>query len=305
MSKAPIAFFAYKRPLHTEQTLEALSRCEGAKDSELFIFCDGAKGPKDAAGVTEVRKIIRSRKWCGGVHIIEKDENQGLENSIIQGVTELCDKYGRVIVIEDDLITSKYFLDYMNTALDLFKKNERVMQISGYMFPIKIKTETDSAFLPFTTSWGWATWKRAWNHFDKDMKGYIRLKDDAVLRHRFNLEGSYPYFKIFKANRKGSPVPWDIRWYLSVFMLHGLTLFPSQTLIQNIGFDGSGTHCTTAGRDVYSSGMQENFRVVTFPQKIEMSEIVFAECKKILKKQRGHLFNRIKGTLSAIVEKYI
>src|SRR3990172_10340623 len=146
MSKAPIALFVYKRPEHAERTLKSLSRCNSADESELYIFCDGYKGAKDAEGVAEVRKVVRSRKWCKKINIIEQDKNIGLSNSIIYGVTEVCNRYGRVIVIEDDLLTSKYYLDYMNKALDIFENNERVMQISGHMFPVNIQTGTNSFF---------------------------------------------------------------------------------------------------------------------------------------------------------------
>lgn len=301
MSKAPIAFFAYKRPWHTEKALEALSRCEGAAESELFIYCEGAKQAKDAEGVAEVRKMVKSRKWCGTVYIIERDKNLGCANSIIQGVTEVCNRYGRIIVIEDDLLVSRYFLDYMNTSLDLYENNEPVMQIAGHMFPVEIKSEMDALFLPFTTSWGWATWKRAWDHFDGGMKNYVRLKEDRGLRNRFDLEGAYPYFKMLKAVRKGRVDTWDIQLYLSVFMCGGLALFPSQTLIQNIGFDGSGTHSKTI--DNYLSDVLKDFRVSVFPSKVEVSEQAYAECKKFLRNREGGIFNKIKKSFSEVVNR--
>lgn len=303
MIKAPIALFVYKRPHHTEKTLESLSRCEGADESELFIFCDGPKRPEDMKAVEEVRGLVKSRKWRGKVNVIERDENWGLANSIISGVTELCERYGRVIVLEDDLIVSRYFLEYMNNALDLYENSEQVMQVSGHMYPVNTKTETDAVLLPWATSWGWGTWNRAWNHFDKDMKGYTKLKDDATLRHKFDLDGSYPYYKMLGMQRNGKIDSWAIRWYLSIFMSEGVTLFPTQTLIQNIGFDGSGTHCTKEGRAMDSSYIQRDFHVLTFPPKIEISEEFFAECKQILKNQQGRLVNKVKGILNEFVKK--
>lgn len=237
--KAPIALFAYKRPLHLKMALESLSNCVGASESELFIFCDGAREEKDLKDVIEVRRIAKSRKWCGVNNVIERDKNIGLANSIISGVSELCEKYGRVIVIEDDLMLSKYFLSYMNSALDTYEDDERVMQISGHMFPVGLRTGTDAVFLPFTTSWGWATWGRAWARFDGEMKDYHKLEDDAKLRKRFDLGGAYPYFKMLRSQHEGKIDSWAIRWYLSVFMLGGLTLFPARPLWKIPGLTGA------------------------------------------------------------------
>lgn len=251
MSLAPIAFFAYRRPEHTRRSLESLARNEMAKNSELFIYCDAQKHEKDCAVVAEVRKVIRSKQWCGTVHIIEREKNLGLANSIISGVTELCDRYGKVIVLEDDLVLSPYFLVYMNTALDLYEHESKVMQISGYMFPVNLEPlVTDAIFLPFITSWGWATWQRAWIYFDPKSLGYEKLRNSNKLRYEFNLNNSYPYFNMLKAQIKGRIDSWAIRWNLSVFMAEGLILYPTQSFITNTGFDGSGTHYR---RDLRSS----------------------------------------------------
>lgn len=117
------------------------------------------------------------------------------------------------------------------------------MQISSHMFPVELKAETDAIFLPFTTSWSWATWQRAWKHFDPEMSGYEILRKDRRLRHQFDLNGAYSYFTMLEAQRNGQIDSWAIRWYLSVFTQKGLTLYPVQSLVGNTGFDGSGTHC--------------------------------------------------------------
>jgi GR25 family glycosyltransferase involved in LPS biosynthesis len=170
----------------------------------------------------------------------------GLANSIVTGITKLCQSFGRVIVLEDDLLLSSNFLRYMNAALEKYKHVEQVMQISGYMFPVKLNFSTDAIFLPFITSWGWATWQRAWKHFDPQMSEYSRLKTDRALRYKFDLNSSYPYFKMLEAQIKGKVDSWAIRWYLSTFMQEGLTLYPVHSLVKNIGFDGSGTNCNAA-----------------------------------------------------------
>jgi hypothetical protein len=297
-TNAPIALFAYKRPLHLKKTLESLSNCAGASESELFIFCDGARAEMDSKDVMEARRIAKSRKWCGVNNVIEQDKNLGLAKSIISGVTELCAKYGRVIVIEDDLLVSRFFLSYMNRALDFYENKERVMQISGHMFPVELKAETDAIFLPFASSWGWATWGRAWAHFDGEMKDYHKLEDDAKLRKRFDLDGAYPFFKMLRSQHEGSIDSWAIRWYLSVFMRGGLTLFPRKTLVENTGFDGSGTHCDSSEKSLTEP--LKDFNVVNFPKDIEVSDSDFCHVRDFLGKQK-----RSENSLGAFISRLL
>jgi hypothetical protein len=153
-------FFAYKRPEHTRKSLESLAKNHGAESSELFVFCDGIKKPEDSEAIQQVRDVVRGQQWCGQVHIIEREQNMGLAKSVIHGVTDLCSKYGKVIVLEDDLVLSLFFLEYMNQALDLYETESKVIQVSGYIFPVKLASDNDAIFLPFTTSWGWATCDR-------------------------------------------------------------------------------------------------------------------------------------------------
>ena len=282
MERAPIAFFTYKRPEHTRQSLESLAQNEGADQSELFIFCDGPKEPEDQEGVRQVREVVRSRQWCGNVRIIERESNMGCANSIISGVTEICEKYGRVIVLEDDLVLSPFFLDYMNKALDLYNDHPRVMEISGHMYPIQLYVDTDAIFLPFITSWGWATWQRSWKHFDSHMLGYERLKSNKQLKYTFDFNDSYPYFKMLNSEVNSKIDTWDIRWYLSTFMLGGLTLHPVQSLVKNIGFDGSGTHCVKEKKDfvIYQN------KINKFPATILEDKQVKALIFKYLRKEK-------------------
>ncbi len=277
MLKAPIVFFAYKRPEHTQRSLESLSQNIGAKDSKLFIYCDGIKRIEDSPSVELVRQIVRSKQWCGTVHIIEREQNIGLANSVIHGVTELCNKYGKVIVLEDDLVLSPFFLEYMNKALDIYEQESRVIQISGYMFPVKLESVNDAIFLPFTTSWGWATWQRAWKYFDPTMSGYALLKNNRELKYRFNLNNSYAYFEMLEQQINAKIDSWAIRWYLSTFIINGLTLYPIYTLVKNIGFDGSGTHCQ-ASLQIESEVYQD--KILFMPSEVKVD---FAANDKLFK----------------------
>ena len=273
---APIALFAYNRPTHMRRAVESLLANELAPTSDLYIFSDGPKSPAQEAAVADVRRYSGSVSGFRSVTVVERATNLGLANSIIDGTTRLTKEFDRVIVVEDDLVVSPRFLEYMNRALEKYQDDDSAMQVSGYMFPIDIGAEADAFFMPFTTSWGWATWERAWQHFDPEMRGFDILVRDRPLRDRFNLDGAYDYFDMLERQRRGRIDSWAIRWYLSVFIRGGLTLYPARTLVRNTGFDGSGTHCIIA--DVDQTSMQPDFRVESFPPKVQQ----YPEWKKVL-----------------------
>lgn len=238
---APIALFVFRRPEHARRALEALARNCAFGHSPLHVFCDAARSPAEAADVERTRQVVRDFPHPDK-HVVEAARNRGLANSIVEGVTALCERHGRVIVIEDDLLVSPHFLDYMNRALDRHADDERVMQVSGHMYPIA-PPDADAVLLPMTTSWGWATWQRAWRRFDRGAAGAVRLRRSAWARYRFDLDGSYPYFAMLRHQLAGRSDSWAILWYLTVFAAAGRVLFPRQSLVENVGFDGSGTHC--------------------------------------------------------------
>jgi acetyltransferase-like isoleucine patch superfamily enzyme len=235
---APIALFVYSRPEHTRRTLQSLARCPEWARSQIFVYADGAKKPELAAEVAETRRVVRA--LAPHATLVEQPTNRGLARSIIAGTTELCERFGRVIVVEDDLDVAPGFLAFLNAGLDRYADDDGVMQVSAYQFPVEL--DPQALFLGFPTSWGWATWKRAWQHFDPDARGYGALVADPQLRHRFDLDGSYPYFEMLERQRRGEVDSWAIRWHLSVFLRAGLVLYPGRTLVANTGFDGSGTH---------------------------------------------------------------
>lgn len=265
---APIALFVFKRPWHTRQVLTRLSANTLADKSHLYIFADGPKEQSDdstLSAIADVRRVIRERQWCRKVTIIVSETNRGLANSIIGGVTELVNNHGKVIVIEDDLLTAPAFLQYMNMGIEMYQDSEQVMQVSGFMFPIKVNPPEDSFLIPLTTSWGWATWKRAWDFFDPHAKGYQALTENANLRNSFNLNGVYDYYGMLANQLAGRIDSWAIRWYLTVFLQKGLVLYPKQSLIHNIGFDNSGEHCGSS--DAFAN-MLSTFHVESFPEKM-------------------------------------
>ncbi|MBR0779575.1 glycosyltransferase [Bradyrhizobium diazoefficiens] len=239
---APIALFVFRRPDKTRATLGSLARCRGIEDTDLYIFCDGPRGTSDDRAVADVRAIVEAFDHPRKTLVISP-ENQGLARSIIAGVTRLCEQYGRVIVVEDDLIVSPAFLDYMNTGLDTFADDPRVMQISGFAFARNNASPNSAArFLPVTTSWGWATWSRSWHDFDPDCRDADALRSNYALRSRFDLGGLFGYYDMLQRQEAGRIDSWAIRWYWSVFRRDGLVLYPPVSLVRNDGLDSSGTH---------------------------------------------------------------
>lgn len=241
---APIVLFAYKRPAHTRRVLQTLAMNPLAGKSHLYIFCDGPRSTQEGAAVAEVRRLVRRHSWCGQVTVHERQTNAGLAQSIIAGVSEVLDRHEEVIVLEDDLELAPGFLEFMNAALERYRPQSRVMQISGYMFPVRVPRDQEAGFLPMISSWGWATWKRAWRHFDADLAGWQEVLADASVRRRFDLDGSYSYSRLLQQVHAGQADSWAVRWHLAVFGQRGLTLFPARSFVRNRGWDGSGTHCT-------------------------------------------------------------
>jgi hypothetical protein len=298
--KAPIALFVYNRPWHTRQTITALQKNKFAEESDLFIFSDAEKDSKAAGAVREVRDYVNGIEGFNTLHVVERAENLGLANSIIDGVTCVCEEHGRVIVLEDDLVTSPFFLEYMNAALERYANEEQVMQIAGYMFPVKLEVREDALFLPFISSWGWATWKRAWRHFDPLAQGYERLLNDATLREQFDLNGHYKYFEMLQAQRRGKVDSWAIRWYLTVFLRQGLALYPRKTLVQNLGFDGSGLNCGVS--ELAQADLESTFRVSSLPSSVKVSPVTDTVFNSISTPRRSlaPIWNKAMGLLKGI-----
>ena len=288
---APIALFVYNRPRHTRQTVEALLQNSQAKESDLYIFSDAPKNEVAREAVEEVRRYIKHISGFKKVNVVERDTNWGLANSVINGVTKLCEEFGTVIVLEDDLVVSPNFLEFMNISLDRYQNNDRVMQVAGYMFPANIDMMDDALFMPFSTSWGWATWKRAWEHFDASASSYNMLKNNKKVKYDFDLQGKYPYFKMLEAYKKNQVQSWAIRWYLSVFVLNGLVLYPKTTLVENVGFDGSGVNCIAS--EFPSNPFDPDFIVKKFPHLIEVSTNFF-DIVKLMPKTKVNFKNYVK-----------
>ena len=242
---APIVLFVYNRLDHTKQTIEALQKNEISNKSDLFIYSDAAKNEGSKQKVAEVREYIKSINGFKNITIIEREKNYGLANSIIDGVTKIVNEYGKIIVLEDDLITSPNFLKFMNEALEIYKNEDKVYSVTGYSFTDNISDIESSYFLKLTSSWSWGTWADRWQQFKRDKKDLEQIISSSIQeKNIFNFDDSYDYISMAKMQVYGKIDSWAIYWYLCLFKQQGLTLYPAKKLVKNIGFDGSGTHCS-------------------------------------------------------------
>jgi len=238
---APIVLFVYNRPDHVERTLTALRNNYLATESDLIVYSDSFKDDDSAKRVQEVRSYLKSIRGFHSITIIERERNLGLSENIIHGVTETVLKYGKIIVIEDDLVTSPSFLQFMNDGLTAYEQEEKVISIHGYIYPVKGMLP-ETFFLRGADCWGWATWKRGWNLFENNGKKLLEEIKSKRLENDFNFNGCYPFLRMLEKQVAGKIDSWAIRWYASAFLARKLTLYPGKSLIQNIGIDNSGTH---------------------------------------------------------------
>ena len=263
---APIAVFAYDRPDHLRRCIESLQANDLADESDLFVFSDAPKEPARSPRVAQVRDYIRTIGRFKTVTIIAQPQNLGLAASIISGVTKLSSDFGKVIVVEDDLVVSPYFLQFMNDGLDVYADDDRVAGIHGYMFPVNHGLP-ETFFLRDPGCWGWATWKRAWEIFEIDGERLRREIRRRGLVNEFNYNGQYDYSGMLDDQIAGRNSSWAVRWYASVFLQDKLVLHPGASFVRNIGQDGSGTHDAATG----------SFHVQLSPDPISVGGIAVAE----------------------------
>jgi hypothetical protein len=222
------------------------------------------------------------------IQIVERDKKWGLANNIIDGVTSVVNKYGRVIVMEDDLESSPYMLKYFNDTLDHYENDEKVMHVGAYMYPIDATGLPETFFFRLASSWGWATWKRAWQHFNPDIE-QLNKQFDAEKIHAFSMDHTENFWKIFQNFRAKKNNSWAIRWYASMFLLGGLALHPAISMTNNIGHDSSGTHCEQSDMYEVKIAMQA---ITTYPSTIEENKIAYERLKYFFRTRKGNLFQR-------------
>ena len=291
MILSPIAFFVYNRPEHTKKTLESLKKNKLASKSNIYIFSDAARDRNSIKEVNQVRDLIKKIDGFKKKKIILRKKNFGLAKNFISGISHVCNKHGKIIVLEDDNLTSPYFLKYMNDALKLYSNNQKVASISGYSYPI-INRKKDYYFLRLADSWGWATWKRSWDLYEKDGNKLIKKLEKKNKSKEFNFDNSFNFIRILRNYCLKINNSWSIRWYASMYLKNKLTLFPPRSFVQNIGMDGTGVHAENI-KDYKSELIKEYIE----PKKIRVkeSEYHFKKMKFFFNKSENkkNFLNRI------------
>lgn len=304
---APIVIFSYDRPDHLKQTLDALAKNDLAKESELYIYCDGAKEITSERvseleserireyqkRIEENRKVAHAATGFKSLKVIEREKNIGLKANIVGAVTEIVNKYGRIITLEDDIVTSPGYLRFMNEALELYKDDEQVMHISGYMWPHRLPLpETFFYEVPYPGG-GWATWARAWRYYNDDAAELYHFWENRW--DEFNKFGADYLQKQLVANYEGRMNTWFIKWHAVLLQRGGLTFYPGNSLTNNIGFDFTATNSGVTNRfdvvPVDSIGVK---RVPIREHRLAAHEIyAFYQGRWYNKRRREALLNRI------------
>jgi len=275
---APIALFVYNRPDHLSRVATALARNAEAARSRLFVFVDAAKSPAAEPQVSEVRVLAHRLSGFSSVEVIEQSSNQGVARSIVHGVTRLTAEHGRVIVLEDDLLPSANFLQYMNDALRRYADDDRIISVHAYSYPVPDRLP-DTFFLRGADCWGWSTWKRGWDLFEPDGRRLLADLEARRLAREFDFGNSYPYTRMLRDCIEGKNDSWAIRWYASAFLQGKLTLYPGSSQVQNIGADGSGIHV----------GDTRLFEHAYWGRRLEVGAIPVKESKEARRSFAGYL----------------
>lgn len=298
---APVVLFVYNRVDHTSRVLETLGKNELAKDTELYVFSDAAKSDKGLEKVNAVREYINQKEWQKNfktVTIVQAEKNKGLAKSVIGGVSEIIEKYGKVIVIEDDLILSPYFLNYMNGALDYYKEDSKIWAISGYSFPMRsLKNYPHDVFYSYRgSSWGWATWDDRWKKVDWEVSDYAALMSSQERQKQFNRGGS-DLVNMLRLQMEGKIDSWAVRWVYAQSKLDTYTVYPKHSYLGNGGCDGSGTH--SGKNDDYWTDIQMSSEECKF----ETLEIDKKLAREFWYKYSDTLDKKIKRNLKKIFRK--
>ncbi|OYU42664.1 MAG: glycosyl transferase, partial [Burkholderiales bacterium PBB4] len=240
----PIALFVFNRPEHTIKCLNALKKNPEAKNTNIHIFCDGPRTEESAESlerIYETRQIIASLDGFNDIQIIYNSNNKGLSKSIIYGIEKVFETNNKIIVLEDDIVVSTYFLRYMNWGLNKFESDLKIATIQAFQFPV-FKNKQEFFLDKAVGCWGWGTWKHQWENFEIDPEKLLKKLIETGREREFNLNDSYNFFELLEQNKDKKIDSWAIRWYASLFLKNKLNLYPTITLAKNIGNDGSGTH---------------------------------------------------------------
>ncbi len=266
---APVALFLYNRPLHAQRVLKSLAACDEASKTELYIYSDGALLPEHAKDVAEVRRICHSATGFAAVHVIEEEENHGIAGSCIKGVNEVLSKFSKVIVIDDCLEMSPFFLKYMNSALNYYQ-NYGILSISGYTPPIEMPRGYDSSTFVMhrTCPWGWGTWREQWQKIDWEVPSFDAFIRNAAKLKEFNSCG-HELWQTLLRWKLGEIDDWSIRFTYAGYLFNEPTVYPRKSLVRYVGSSASVVEGTclmplaaNVGLSNFASGIAPNAEIV-------------------------------------------
>ncbi len=280
MSLAPIIIFAYNRADELAWLLDSLTKNQECSSSDLYVFVDGPKGtkPEDVKKNAKVRHVVENISGFKSMNYSFSEQNKGLGPSIIHGVTEVINKHGKAIVLEDDLTVSENFLSFMNQGLHEYEGKKNVFSICGYSNTIKPPKDYpyDTYFCSRHNSTGWATWKDRWDMVDWNLENWNEVRKT---RQAFNQWGGSDCWKLLNSWHKGENQSWAIRFCYTQFKNKSLSLFPLLSKVVIGGFNGEGTNCKTYSRFKCTFD-RENIKSFSFPEKIEMNPHIYKSFKR-------------------------
>lgn len=297
---APIALFAYKRPDELRRTLRALQANYLASQSELYVFIDGARSVTEEHKVEQVQNIAKTITGFQKIHLHFSEVNNGCANSIINGVSYVLSQHNTVIVVEDDIVTTPNFLDFINQGLIQYANNPLVFSIGGYTFPFNKPADyfSDVYFYGRTCAWGWGIWADRWFKTDWSVADSDAFMADPLQQKLFNYYGS-DRVRMLKRFLNGEIDTWDIRLCYNQFKQSKLTVFPTISKTLNIGFNGKdGTNTNNYDRygTIVDSGSQRNFNLPViveenpyYTQKLRQK---FSVGVRLMNRLRTYLFLR-------------
>lgn len=299
---SPIVLFVYNRPNHTRQVIEALLANPLAKDSDLYIYSDAPKTPEAEEKVSEVRKYIHTITGFKSINIIEREKNFGLAGNIIDGVTTIVNQYGKIIVLEDDIVVSPVFLNYMNDALNHYQDKQKVWSISAWSHPIDTKDLGDCYFWFLPDCWGWATWKDRWKHYKRDVQWAIDNFSKKEIKE-INISNSVNNWHQVLLNKENKIRTWAIFNCLIAYKHEALSLAPSIPYVYQIGLDNSGMHCSE--QDLIYNPEEVNTKFpINYPDKIELSKLAYDRIYHFEKLRQKPILTRIWNRLLKYFRKF-
>lgn len=302
-SPAPVVLFAFNRDHHVKRCLVALSSARSAKSSRIYVFVDGARHATEKP-LTE-RVITLASEFAPkflSMQIVARDRNLGLAKNIIEGVSQVVSEYGRAIVLEDDLIVSPGFIDFMNWGLNRFHADQRIGSLHGYCYP-GMPTNPPLFLMKGGDCWGWATWRDRWTLFEPSGRKLLL----ELLRRRklyeFTLAFSAPYCRMLCRQISGHNSSWAVRWHASLFLQDRYTVYPSKSLVHNIGLDSSGTHCGTSELYGAEVGDIDGIDLDALPE-LKTSQQAYRHFQSVFDKDRSGISRMVYRTSSFVLDTY-